>query len=198
MVKSVKLGIEIINVYYIPRQPDGTFLSPLQRGRDIIDISIIILFLVFLWHFFHWTIRENYLFYSELCRYLQGFGFFILSGHKKLRVPSVCLYVLRTYIIHCFILCISVSSTSNSMTTTARSSMHRLCWSFVSRCLLRWMLYTKFMKFLIKQVKSHSIFFPGGGGGGVHSHKHWVAMYGLLPKTLTLFMTWPKLWYFLV
>ena len=48
MVKSAKLGIEIINVYYIPRQPDGTFLSPSQRGRDVIDISIIILFLVFL------------------------------------------------------------------------------------------------------------------------------------------------------
>ena len=48
MVKSAKLGKEIINVYYIPRQPDGTFLSPSQRGRDIIDISIIILILVFL------------------------------------------------------------------------------------------------------------------------------------------------------
>ena len=48
MVKSAKLGKEIVNVYYIPRQPDGKFLSPCQRGRDIIYVSIIFLFLVFL------------------------------------------------------------------------------------------------------------------------------------------------------
>ena len=49
----------------------------------------------------------------------------------------------------------------------------------------------KIYEVLNKAGKMSLHFLPGGGGGGVggHSHKHWVAIYGLLPKTLTLFMT---------
>ena len=48
----------------------------------------------------------------------------------------------------------------------------------------------KIYEVLNKAGKKSLHFLPGKGGGGeVYSHKHWVAMYGLLPKTLTIFMT---------
>ena len=37
-------------------------------------------------------------------------------------------------------------------------------------------------------------FAPGEGGGGTHK-KNWIGVCGPLPKTLTLFMTWPKILY---
>ena len=80
-------------------------------------------------------------------------------------------------------LCVSASSISLLMTTTARNSMHRLCWSFVSRYQLRWMLYTRFTRFLIKQVKCHYIFFLEKG----YSLKNWWVVCGQFHKTLTLF-----------
>ena len=67
------------------------------------------------------------------------------------------------------LLCVSVSSISLWMTTTVRSSMHLLCWSFVSHCQLQWKLYTRFMKYLIKQVKC----WGWVGGGDVRRKLGW-------------------------